>query len=91
MHTRGKPPGVSGWNRFQASADRRVGAPRALRVETLEPRHLLSAQYVILTTSAIESGSTKLGDFVADLTDRGYTVAVKTEADWGGGVGNAAA
>ena len=61
-------------------------------MEPLEQRHMLaSGMYVILTTTAIESGSTQLANFVADLADRGYTPVIKTQADWGGGIGDVAA
>lgn len=49
------------------------------------------ADYVIITTSAIQSHSTQLADFVADKQSLGHTVAVETEQDWGGGTGNTAA
>ncbi len=47
--------------------------------------------YVILTTSAIVSGSSKLQSFVAHKASRGFRVAVVTESEWGGGTGNTAA
>ena len=50
-----------------------------------------TANYVIITTSAIQSNSTQLANFVTHQQGRGYTVAVKTESDWGGGTGNTAA
>ena len=49
------------------------------------------AQYVIITTSAISSASTKLADFVASKEARGFTVEIVTESTWGGGTGNTAA
>lgn len=45
----------------------------------------------IITTSAIVSGSAKLADYVAHKTNMGFSVTVATEADWGGGTGDAAA
>ncbi len=50
-----------------------------------------SADYVIITTSAIQSGSTQLDDFVAHKQALGYQAEVITEAAWGGGSGNTAA
>ena len=50
-----------------------------------------TASYVIITTSAIQTNSTKLADFVALKQALGFTVAVVTESTWGGGTGDAAA
>jgi len=50
-----------------------------------------STGYVILTTSAIQSASTKLSAFVAHKQSRGFTVQVLTESTWGGGSGDTAA
>lgn len=47
--------------------------------------------YLIITTSAISSASSKLQAFVNHKTSRGYSVGVATEAQWGGGTGDAAA
>lgn len=47
--------------------------------------------YVIVTTSAVESASSKLADFVALKERYGFAVQVITEGDFGGGVGDAAA
>ncbi len=47
--------------------------------------------YVIITTSAIVAGSSKLQAFVDHKTARGFSVAVITEEQWGGGTGDAAA
>jgi chitodextrinase len=41
--------------------------------------------YTILTTSAIQSASTKLADFVSHKQARGFNVQVVTESQWGGG------
>jgi hypothetical protein len=49
------------------------------------------ASYMIITTSAIKSHSSKLAAFVAHKEAQGYSVAVATEANWGGGKGNSAA
>lgn len=54
-----------------------------------EPQSL--SDYVIITTSAIVAGSSKLQDFVSHKTERGFSVQVITESDWGGGTGDAAA
>jgi hypothetical protein len=43
--------------------------------------------YVIITTNAIKSGSTKLNAFIAHKQSLGYTVSVVTETDFGGLVG----
>lgn len=45
--------------------------------------------YVIITTNAIESGSTKLSSFVADKQADGYKVLVVTEDDYGSLTGQA--
>ena len=47
--------------------------------------------YVILTTSAIQTGSAALGNFITHKTNQGFTVRVVTEEDWGGGTGDTAA
>ena len=47
--------------------------------------------YVIITTSAINSSSTSLADFVASKEARGFTVHIITEGTWGGGTGDTAA
>jgi len=47
--------------------------------------------YVIITTSAIQSASARLADFVAHKTLCGFNAWIVTEADFGGGVGNVAA
>lgn len=49
------------------------------------------ADYVIITTQSIQSGSTQMSNFVAHKQARGHTVQVVTENIWGGGTGNAAA
>lgn len=48
-------------------------------------------RYVIITTSAIQSASTELADFVTSKEARGFTVQVVTEGTWGGGIGDTAA
>jgi subtilisin-like proprotein convertase family protein len=50
-----------------------------------------TASYVIITTSAIQTNSTKLADFVTHKQALGFTVLVATESTWGGGTGDAAA
>ncbi len=47
--------------------------------------------YAIITTSAIESASSKLADFVTHKQSLGFDVKVITEPNFGGGVGDAAA
>jgi hypothetical protein len=65
---------------------------RHLAAEPLEDRRLLdAADYLIVTTSLFTAASTVLTDFVAHKTGAGYGVRVATEADWGGGTGDAAA
>lgn len=56
-------------------------------VQSSEP----TTGYMIITTSAIVAGSSKLQDFVSHKTNRGFTVEVATEAQWGGGAGDGAA
>ena len=50
-----------------------------------------TASYVVITTSAIQSHSTQLANFVAQKQSLGFSVAVETESVWGGGTGNTAA
>ena len=45
--------------------------------------------YVIITTNAIEAGSSKLADFVTHKQGRGYSVLTVTEDEYGGLVGQA--
>ena len=45
--------------------------------------------YIIMTTNAIESNSTKLASFIAAKTAKGYSVLVVTEDDYGGLTGPA--
>ncbi len=47
--------------------------------------------YAIITTSAIVAGSAKLQAFAAHKASRGFSVSIFTEAQWGGGTGDAAA
>ena len=44
--------------------------------------------YVIITTSAIESGASKLEAFIESKERRGFKVEVVTQTQWGGGTGN---
>lgn len=48
-----------------------------------------TGRYVIITTNAIKSGSTKLNAFIAHKQSLGYTVSVVTETDFGGLTGQA--
>ncbi|MBN2098973.1 MAG: hypothetical protein JW753_05180, partial [Dehalococcoidia bacterium] len=48
-----------------------------------------SYDYVIVTTNAIESSSTKLSSFVAHKQSKGHSVLVVTEDDYGGLTGQA--
>jgi hypothetical protein len=50
-----------------------------------------STGYCILTTSAIQSASTKLNAFVSHKQSQGFNVQVVTESVWGGGLGDIAA
>jgi hypothetical protein len=65
----------------------------ASEVETYAPVRPQRTEpgYVIITTEAIAGGSTELADFVAHQQTRGFTVQVVTEAEFGGGSGDAAA
>lgn len=49
------------------------------------------ANYVIITTSTIVSGSAKLQAFVDHKVSRGFSVEVDTESQWNGGTGDTAA
>ena len=74
---------------------------RLLTVEELEPRLPPAAlsplvqstplDYAIITTSEIAANSKELSDFVAWKQGIGYSAALVTEAEWGGGVGDTAA
>ncbi len=44
---------------------------------------LLPTDYVIITTEAIRTNSTKLAAFAAHKEDMGYTVSIVTETTWG--------
>ena len=48
-----------------------------------------TGRYVIITTNAIKSGSTKLNAFIAHKESLGHTVSVVTETDFGGLTGQA--
>jgi hypothetical protein len=48
-----------------------------------------TGRYVIITTNAIRSGSSKLNAFIAHKQSLGYTVSVVTETDFGGLTGPA--
>jgi hypothetical protein len=50
-----------------------------------------STGYVIITTSAIQSASTKLSSFVIHKQSQGFSVQVLTGSTWGGGSGDTAA
>jgi Peptidase family C25/Chlamydia polymorphic membrane protein (Chlamydia_PMP) repeat len=47
--------------------------------------------YVILTTTAIQTASSELSNFVAHKANQGFTVQVVTESGWGDGTGDSAA
>ena len=49
-----------------------------------------SAEFLIITRSYILAASTKLAQFITRTQERGHTVQVVTEANWGGGTGLAA-
>jgi len=57
----------------------------------VEPGSNGTGEYVIITTSAIQSGSAQLSSFVSHKQSLGYTVQVVTESAWGGSTGNSAA
>jgi hypothetical protein len=50
-----------------------------------------STGYCIITTSAIQSASSKLNAFVSHKQSQGFNVQVVTESTWGGGLGDIAA
>lgn len=50
-----------------------------------------SGGYLVLTTSAIADGSGKLNAFLTHKAQRGFTVHLATESQWGGGIGETAA
>lgn len=47
--------------------------------------------YAIITTSEIQSSSQELSNFVSHKQNKGFSVQVITEADFGGGIGDVAA
>jgi len=55
-----------------------------------EPAPSATGEYVIVTRSYVVNNSTKLAQFVTRLQERGFSVQIATEAQWGGGVGLAA-
>jgi len=59
--------------------------------ESIDSPNPGSTGYVIITTAAIQSASTKLSAFVAHKQSRSFTVQVITESTWGGGTGDTAA
>ncbi len=63
------------------------------RLTALSASHTLesTANYVIITTSAIVSGSSKIQAFVNHKISRGFSVEIITENQWGGGTGDIAA
>jgi hypothetical protein len=64
-------------NYSQAGEWYRAGAASA------DVSQILPTNYVIITTEAIRTNSTKLNAFVAHKQDMGYTVEVVTETTWG--------
>ena len=50
-----------------------------------------STGYYILTTTAVQTNSTQLANFVTLKQNQGFTVQVKTPTTWGGGTGDTAA
>ena len=73
-----------------AEAQGWYAAPRATGLSNVQASQA-TANYVILTTSAIVSGSSKLQAFVNHKIGRGFAVEVVTQAQWNGGAGDAAA
>jgi hypothetical protein len=59
----------------------------------LEPQanQTIKPHYVIITTSAIQSASNQLINFIASKRARGFEVEVIMENTWGGGIGDVAA
>lgn len=52
---------------------------------------LRNSNYHIITTKAIESSLRNLDNFIANKKNRGFTVTVVTEEQWGGGSGDQSA
>ena len=50
-----------------------------------------NSKYIIMTSSAIQSTSTKLEDLKNSKINQGFDVQILTESDWGGVTGDAAA
>lgn len=50
-----------------------------------------NSKYIIMTSSAIQSTSTKLEDLKNSKINQGFDVQILTESDWGGGTGDATA
>ncbi|NLE57715.1 MAG: hypothetical protein GX616_05095, partial [Planctomycetes bacterium] len=51
----------------------------------------VTPRFVIITTSAIQTASTKLANFVTHKQSQGFDVSVVTESEFGGGTGDTAA
>lgn len=79
--------GLQAYEQTRAALTRKTGY-------SSEAKHIRSKQgngYVIITTSAIQSGSTELVNFINYKQTQGYTVTVITESEFGGGSGDTAA
>jgi len=50
-----------------------------------------NSNFIIITTEKIATASTQLSSYIASKENRGFTVGVATETDWGGGIGDIAA
>ena len=77
-------------NYFEAKSWYTPSEPK-IQPASIAPQQISSGGYLILTTSAIASASNSLQAFVQHKQNRGFTVEIATENDWGGGVGDTAA
>lgn len=65
-------------------------SPKSIRSTTLM-QSSSDPCYMIITTSAVTSASNQLQAFASHKANRGFTVEIATEDDWGGGIGDDAA
>ncbi len=93
-----KSSAIGGTDQIGADAVRRIAANYADQqvsyAETAaggDSGGTITPVYAIITTSAIQTASTKLSDFVAHKNLFGYDTRIITEEQWGGGTGDAAA
>jgi|GEM_PF-1701412 len=83
--------GRTSWDAAASGMLDNYGDPALGYTQTEAPGAKGTGDYVIITTSAIQAGSTQLANFVTHKQGRGFGVQVVTEGTWGGGTGDTAA